>query len=113
MTRTVSRTVSALTAALLSLATLQGMTLPRARAFGTPSTRPASANTRGPERGLNKSLTKLPSVFEENAGQFGGRARFVSRGAGHTLALGAEGVTLALLEGGGKEGSGGASRRAA
>jgi hypothetical protein len=32
--------------------------------------------------------------------------RFLSRGARHTLALGDEGVTLALQKGGGKEGSG-------
>jgi hypothetical protein len=83
---------------------LLGLTPTPARAAET-----AHANPPGPKRNLQRSSTPLPSFFEENAGQFAGHARFVSRGAGHTLLLGPGGVTLALRQGGGKEGSGAAS----
>jgi hypothetical protein len=107
MTRTLSKNVETLTATLLSLAILLGMT-PPARAVETSRAKPASVhpNTPGPKQSVKQSVAQLPSVFEENAGQAGGRVRFLSRGAGHTLLLGAGGVTLALRKGGGKEGSG-------
>ncbi|HWS86108.1 MAG TPA: SBBP repeat-containing protein [Pyrinomonadaceae bacterium] len=103
------------TASLLSLALVLGLKPAATRAVETSRTAPASAhiNTAGSGRGVKKSVAQLPSFFEENAGQADPRARFVSRGAGHTLMLGAGGVTLALLKGGGKEGSGRAPFRKA
>src|SRR3712207_106089 len=92
------RNVETFTASLLSLTLLLGMTPTTASAVGhsrpTPAT--AHAKTTGPKQGVKKSVTQLPSFFEETAGQAGGRARFVSRGAGDALLLGAGGVTLAL-----------------
>ncbi len=110
MTRTHFKNGKTLTATLLTLAMLLGMT----PAYGAAETRratpkPSHAGTAGAQRDVKKSFTQLPSFFEENAGQFAVGARFVSRGAGHTLLLGAAGVTLALRKGGGKEGSGAAS----
>ena len=111
MKRTRSPYGATLTASLLSLALLLGVTPPRARAAETPRAKPAPArsNTRDFKKQIERSFAQLPSVFEENAGQAGGRVRFLSRGARHTLALGAGGVTLALRKGGGKEGSGAVS----
>src|SRR5215212_5660395 len=109
MTRTLIDNGKTLTAALLSLTILLGMTPPpQARAAETSSATPASArtNTPAPKQSVKQSIAQLPSFFEENAGQAGERVRFLSRGASHTLLLGAGGVTLALKRGGGKEGSG-------
>ncbi|HEX7316605.1 MAG TPA: SBBP repeat-containing protein [Pyrinomonadaceae bacterium] len=103
------RNVETFTASLLSLTLLLGMMPTASRAVGTSRPTSESKNTRAPKQAIEKSLTQLPSVFEESAGQAGGRVKFISRGARHTLALGVEGVTLALLKGGGKEGSGSAS----
>jgi hypothetical protein len=103
------------TASLLSLTLLLGMT-PAARgadANSRPAPTAAHRNAAAPKQAVQKTFAQLPSVFEENAGQFAGGARFVSRGAGHTLLLGAGGVTLALRRGGGKEGSGVTPDRAA
>ncbi|HEX8150790.1 MAG TPA: SBBP repeat-containing protein [Pyrinomonadaceae bacterium] len=110
MTRTHIRNAEALTATLLSLAMLLGMTPTAYGAAETARATPAAsrADTAGARQAVKKSVTQLPPVFEENAGQAGARARFISRGAGHTLLLGAGGVTLALRKGGGKEGSGSA-----
>ncbi|MBV8859046.1 MAG: SBBP repeat-containing protein [Acidobacteria bacterium] len=105
MTRNILRHGETLTATLLSLALLLGIT-PHVRAVGTSRSTPESKNKPGPKQEIKRSLAQLPSFFEENAGQLAGPARFVSRGAGHTLMLGAGGVTLALRKGGGKEGSG-------
>src|SRR5215207_4863048 len=111
MTRTHFKNGEALTATLLTLAMLLGMTPTADGAAETLRAKPAAsrADAAGPTQGFRKSVTQLPSFFEENAGQVAGRARFVSRGAGHTLLLGAGGVTLALRRGGGEEGSGVAS----
>ena len=100
------RNVEAFMASLLSLTLLLGMTPTASRAVGTSRPTPESKNTHGTKQPFEESLTQLPSVFEEHGGQAGGRVKFVSRGARHTLLLGAEGVTLALSKGGGKEGSG-------
>jgi hypothetical protein len=106
MTRTF-KNGETLTATLLSLALLLGMTPPGARAAETPrATRASHTNTPDQKQSVKRTLTQLPSVFEENVGQLAGRARFVSRGAGHALLLDAGGVTLALRKGGGKEDSG-------
>ena len=107
MTQTNYRHGETLTATLLSLAMLLGMT-PLALAVETSRARPAYAQANRPvaKKSIWNSLAQMPSVFEENAGQADGRVRFLSRGAGHTLVLGAGGVTLALRKGGGKEGSG-------
>ena len=110
MTTTHTRDFRTFTSALLMLSLLVCMT-PAARAAGTPRPTPGSQNANGAKRDVKRpevknSLAQLPSFFEENVGQSAGRAKFISRGAGHTLALGAEGVTLALLKGGGKEGGG-------
>ena len=104
---------NALTATLLSLTILLGAMPPRAVAAGTSRAVTGSKNRTGSEQGVKKSLAQLPSFFEENKGQADARARFISRGAGHTLMLGAGGVTLALSKGGGKEGSGRTPFRAA
>ncbi|MBV9924927.1 MAG: SBBP repeat-containing protein [Acidobacteria bacterium] len=96
--------VKTLAAALLSLAILLGV-MPHARAVGTSRPRPESKQTYGAAQEIKKSLAQLPSFFEENAGQVAGRVKFLARGAGHTLALGTEGVTLALRRGGAKEGT--------
>src|SRR5215217_3125641 len=108
MTRNYFRRGKTLTATLLSLSILLGTTPPRARAAETSRPAPdvSRANAYVPKQAVRKSVTQLPSVFEENLGQVGAGARFVSRGAGHTLLLGAGGVTLALKRGGGKGGSG-------
>ncbi|HEX8190250.1 MAG TPA: SBBP repeat-containing protein [Pyrinomonadaceae bacterium] len=108
MTRTLIKHGEALTATLLSLAILLGPTPPPARAAGTERATPAPshADKAAPGQGVKKSFAHLPSVFEENAGQAGARARYLSRGARHALLLGSGGVTLALRQGGGKEGSG-------
>ena len=109
------RNVETFTASLLSLALLLG-TMPTATgAVETSRPKPAAShtNTPGAKQSFKKSVAQLPSFFEENKGQAGGGARFVSRGAGHTLLLGAGGVTLALRKGGGKEGSGEVSSRRA
>jgi hypothetical protein len=108
MTRTLIKHVETLTATLLSLAILLGMT-PPARAVEPSHAKAAHTNTASSKQGVKKTVAQLPSVFEENAGQADGRVRFLSRAAGHTLLLGAAGVTLALRKGGGKEGSGVAS----
>ncbi|HEX8118279.1 MAG TPA: hypothetical protein VF521_13470, partial [Pyrinomonadaceae bacterium] len=110
MTTTHARNVRTYTSALLMLSILACM-VPQTRAAGTSRTTPGSKNANGAKREVKrsevkKSLAQLPSFFEENVGQSAGRAKFISRGAGHTLALGAEGVTLALLKGGAKEGDG-------
>jgi hypothetical protein len=109
------RNVRTFTASLLSLTLLLGLApaLTRAAEATRPTPKPARTKARGPERDVKKSVSQLPSFFEENAGQSAGRARFISRGAGHTLVLGAGGVTLALKRGGGKEGSGVSSSRRA
>src|SRR5215204_5939541 len=111
MTRTHFKHGETLTATLLTLAILLGTTTPPARAAETRRATPAAsrADAAGSKQGVKKSAAQLPSFFEENAGQADPRARFISRGAGHTLLLGAGGVTLALRKGGGKEGSGAAS----
>ncbi|MET0649675.1 MAG: SBBP repeat-containing protein [Pyrinomonadaceae bacterium] len=111
MTRTHSPYGATLTASLLSLTLLLGMVPQHARAVETPRAKPAPVrpNTRDTKKEVKSSFAQLPSVFEENAGQAGGRVRFLSRGARHTLALGAGGVTLALRKGGGKAGSGAVS----
>ena len=111
MTRTNFRNGKTLTATLLSLAILLGLTPPTTRAVETPRARPASASTKTPvsKQSVKKSLAQLPSVFEENVGQADARAKFISRGARHTLLLGAGGVTLALRKGSEQEGSGVAS----
>jgi hypothetical protein len=107
MMRTLIKNGGKLTATILSLSILLGMT-PPARAAETSRVKPSAARTNrhGPKQEVKKSIAQLPSAFEENVGQADARARFVSRGAGHTLLLGAGGVTLALRKGGGKEGSG-------
>jgi hypothetical protein len=75
---------------------------------------PAEAPTGGRGARLQKSLTRLPVGFELNAGQADARVRFLSRGAGHSLMLTAEGATLALRTGAGpKEGARAASPRRA
>jgi hypothetical protein len=81
---------------------------PPALAVDTSRASPHASHAKAPgsKKSVNKTIAQLPSVFEENAGQAGGRVRFLARGAGHTLVLGAGGVTLALRKGGGKEGSG-------
>ncbi|HEX8291837.1 MAG TPA: hypothetical protein VF570_08790, partial [Pyrinomonadaceae bacterium] len=87
MTRTHTRNLETLAASLLSLAMLLGMTPPPARAFAdaraakTPAAAPAKASA--PKQVGKRTLAQLPSVFEENAGQAGGRVRFLSRGARH------------------------------
>jgi hypothetical protein len=57
---------------------------------------------------LEKHFGGLPAVFEANAGQAAARIMFLSRGARHTLMLGADGASLALRPGGdvGREGVG-------
>jgi hypothetical protein len=103
------RNVETFTASLLSLTLLLGVTPAAARAAGHPRPAPpALTDAHGPKPSVRKSVTQLPSFFEENAGQADAGARFISRGAGHTLLLGVGGVTLALRRGGGKEGSAGA-----
>jgi hypothetical protein len=111
MTRTLFKHGETLTATLLSLAILLGMAPPSVRASETSRAKPASprADAAVTKQDVKKTLTQLPSIFEENAGQADARTRFVSRGAGHTLLLGSSGVMLALKKGGGKEGSGVAS----
>ena len=107
MRLTHTRNVEAFAASLLSLTLLVGMTptAPRAAAGTRAAHAPADGGT-APRHSFEESLTQLPSVFEENGGQAGGRVKFVSRGARHTLLLGAEGGTLALSKGGGEEGPG-------
>ena len=120
MTRRHRRNCDALAASLLSLTILLGI-LPRpARAAAPPKEErtavlpPAPARADAPAGRAQKSLARLPSSFEANAGQADPRVRFISRGARHTLLLAADGATLALRTGGGgKEGSGRASLRAA
>src|ERR1044071_9084504 len=107
-----TRNTKTLTATLLTLAILLGLT-PPARAVGTSRATAGSKNAAGSKQGVKRSFAQLPSFFEENAGQADARAKFISRGAGHTLMLGSGGVTLALLKGGGKEGSGRTPLRAA
>ncbi len=113
MRLTHSRNGETFTASLLSLTLLLGMT-PAAGGFAgnsRPAPPAARANADVPKRGVRKTFAQLPSFFEENAGQFAGNAKFVSRGAGHTLLLGAVGVTLALKRAAGRRAP--ASRRTA
>jgi hypothetical protein len=109
--RTNFRHVEKLTVSLLTLALLLGLTPPPARAIAPSRVTPAAApvNKPGAKKGVKKALAQLPSFFEESTRQVDGGVRFISRGARHTLALGAGGVTLALRRGGGQEGSGVAS----
>jgi uncharacterized repeat protein (TIGR01451 family) len=71
---------------------------------GAPTT-PASETGVGPApaagaaRGSNL-FARLPLAFERNDGQFEGRVRFVARGEGYEVALGATGARLALVEAG-------------
>ena len=92
MTRTLIKYGETLTVTLLSLSLLLSMTPPTVRAVETSRVKPSAArtNTHGPGPELKKTIAQLPSVFEENVGQAGGRVRFLSRGA-HASARGRRG----------------------
>jgi uncharacterized protein (TIGR03437 family) len=47
---------------------------------------------------IQESFGRLPMRFEAHAGKGAGNARFLARGAGYSLALGARGVTLTLKD---------------
>ncbi|HEX8720686.1 MAG TPA: SBBP repeat-containing protein, partial [Pyrinomonadaceae bacterium] len=98
----------------MSLTILAAALPPRADGSGSEALRPpppARADARAARP--DKTRARLPASFEANVGQAGARVKFLSRGPGHTLALTAEGATLALRAGGRRgEGSRGASARA-
>ncbi len=90
MTRTLTRVGFMTTALFLSLSfPAVTSTTP------TPTSHAKSHPTRRGAR-LEQTLARLPARFEANAGQADARVKFLSRGAGHTLMLTAEGATLAL-----------------
>ena len=101
MSRNLTTTGSQM-AALLLLLTLLSLTAPGPFPTSHAETK-APAKTNAPAARPDKTLAKLPARFEANAGQADARVRFISRGAGHTLLLTAEGATLALRTDGGRE----------
>lgn len=71
----------------------QNQNLPAPRFLPHPSREPLALAARISAQSV---LQKLPLIFEPNQGQAGSKSKFVSRGAGYSLALDESGAAMAL-----------------
>ncbi|HEU4595097.1 MAG TPA: hypothetical protein VFS10_07985, partial [Pyrinomonadaceae bacterium] len=116
-----------LTALLLALTLLCGLTPRPALAVSSPEEKRGEAEHRSSpalhafelkkspapaSSPVKKSFGHLPASFEANAGQADARIKFLSRGSRHTLLLSAEGALLALHQEGGERREGASGRAA-